>query len=155
PQIELVYSEAAPQEIQHRLAKLLQFTVKNPKPLTRTLVEPVPALRNSKSGRLDAERIADAFGIALSDVARAVNKSYSTVHKTPDSSALQNALYPFERIAGAIKTLTGGALEPGLKIWLNAPNKAFPKDMPVELIKEGHASMLADMLEDVLLGQPG
>ncbi len=95
PRLELVYSEAAPQEIQHRLAKLLQFTVKNQKPLTRSFVEPVPALRNSKSGRLDAERIAESFGIALSDVARAVNKSYSTVHKTPDSLALQNALYPF------------------------------------------------------------
>ncbi|MBY0548047.1 MAG: hypothetical protein K2W95_12200 [Candidatus Obscuribacterales bacterium] len=155
PRLELVYSEASPQEIHHRLAKLLQFKPKQSQPQTRSFVEPVNILRNNKTGRLDAEKIAVTFGIALSDIARAVNKSYSTVHKTPDSAALQNALYPFERIAAAIKTITGGELEPGLKIWLNAPNKAFPKDLPVELIKQGHASMLADMLEDVLLGQPG
>lgn len=155
PRLELVYSEASPQEINHRLAKLLQFKPKQSQAQTRSFVEPVHILRNSKSGRLDAERIAEIFGIALSDIARAVNKSYSTVHKTPDSPALQNALYSFERIAAAVKTITGGELEPGLKIWLNAPNKAFPKDLPVDLIKQGHANMLADMLEDVLLGQPG
>lgn len=155
PRLELVYNEAPPQEIQHRLAKLLQHNTKPLKLPTRTLVQPIPVLRNSRSGRLDAERIAENFGIALSDVARAVNKSYSTVHKTPDSLSLQNALYPFERIAAAIETITGGKLELGLKIWLNAPNNAFPNDLPVELIKQGHANTLADRLEDVLLGQPG
>lgn len=155
PLLELVYSEAPPQELHHRLAKLLQLKTKETWQLPRVPVEPIAALRNERSGRLDAERIALYFGITLSDVARAAAKPYSTVHKTPDSSAMQTVLYPFERIASAIKVLTNGKLEAGLKIWLNAPNKAFPKDLPVDLIKRGHVSMLADMLEDVLLGQPG
>jgi hypothetical protein len=117
------------------------------------VVDPIPLLRG-KSGRLDAEKISLCFGVTLSDLARAVNKPYSTIHKTPDSAALQTSSYPFERIASAIKTITGGKLEQGLKIWLNAPNKAFPASLPVELIKKPHASMLADMLEDVLLGHP-
>ncbi|MBP9093443.1 hypothetical protein KBI23_20655 [bacterium] len=154
PQLEVVNIEAPPQEIRHRISKLLQFKPRHSLPKTRTVVDPLPVLR-SKSGRLDAERISLYFGITLSDLARGLNKSYSTIHKTPDAPALQASLYPFERIASAIKIITGGKLEQGLKIWLNAPNKAFPASLPVELIKQGHASMLADMLEDVLLGHPG
>ena len=154
PQLELVYTEAPPQELLHRISKLLRFKPRFATPKTRVVVDPIPLLRG-KSGRLDAEKISLCFGVTLSDLARAVNKPYSTIHKTPDSAALQTSLYPFERIASAIKTITGGKIEQGLKIWLNAPNKAFPASLPVELIKKGHASMLADMLEDVLLGHPG
>jgi hypothetical protein len=153
PQLELVYSEAPPQELSHRISKLLRFKPRYTTPKMRVAVDPIPSLRG-KSGRLDAEKISLCFGITLSDLARAVNKPYSTIHKTPDSAALQASLYPFERIASAIKTITGGKLEQGLKIWLNAPNKALPDSLPVELIKKGHASVLANMLEDVLLGHP-
>ncbi|MFA7339701.1 MAG: hypothetical protein WC028_23165 [Candidatus Obscuribacterales bacterium] len=155
PRLELVYSAAPPQELEHRIAKLLNLEEQHFLPENRIAVEPIPMLRSTSSGRLDAERIAECFGLTLKDIARAANRPYTTVHKTPDSLALQPALYPFERIASAIKTITGGALQKGLKIWLNSPNKAFPKALPVELIKQGHASLLADLLEDHLLGQPG
>jgi hypothetical protein len=154
PQLELVYSEAPPQEVSHRISKLLRFKPNYASQKMRVAVDPIQSLRG-KNGRLDAEKISLCFGIPLSDLARAVKKPYSTVHKTPDSAALQASLYPFERIAAAIKTITGGKLEQGLKIWLNAPNKALPDSLPVELIKKGRASMLANMLEDVLLGHPG
>jgi DNA-binding response OmpR family regulator len=153
PQLELVSSDAPPQEIRHRISKLLQFKSNNQPPKARVPVDPIPSLR-SENGRLDAKKIARSFGITVSDLARAVDRSYSTVNKTPDSAALQSSLYSFERIASAIRIITGGKVEQGLKIWLNAPNKALPDSLPVDLIKEGHAGMLADMLEDVLLAHP-
>ena len=47
-----------------------------------------------------------------------------------------------------------GSVQPALKMWLNTPNNAFPNELPVDIIKQGHASMLADMLENALLGHP-
>jgi hypothetical protein len=103
---------------------------------------------------LDAERIAQTFGLSLKDIAKAIGKPYTTIHKTADSVAVQELLLPFERVASAINKITEGKLEPALKIWLNAPNKALPNHLPIDLIKEGRINVLADLLEDVLLGHP-
>jgi len=161
PALELVFTAAPASELLYRIAALLQKFAdlkeeeeEEEEERPRVYIEPVPSLRSPKSGRLDAQLIADAFGIKLVDIAKAVGKPYTTVHKTPDSEALQLELLPFERIASAVNSITGGKLEQGLKIWLNAPNKAFPDHLPVNLIKEGRAGMLADLLEDVLLGHP-
>jgi hypothetical protein len=120
---------------------------------TRVQVLTLPELRNEKTGRLDASLIAKTFGLSLADVARSIKRTRASVHKTPDAASLQENLYAFERIASAIKHMTG-SLQPGVKLWLNAPNKAFPKELPVDIIKQGHVSLLANMLEDALLGHP-
>ena len=47
-----------------------------------------------------------------------------------------------------------GSLQPGLKIWLNAPNEAFTNELPVNIIKQEHIALLADGLEDALFRTP-
>lgn len=155
PRTELVSSPAQAFELQHRIAKLLTQVERASKavPTGQSLTNAVPELRNPRSGKLDASLIADAFGIGLADVARAIGKKLQTIHQTPDSDGLQKLLYPYERIASAIK-YTAGSLQPALKIWLNAPNQTMPNTLPVELIKKGNAEQLADLWDDTLLGHP-
>jgi hypothetical protein len=151
----LVSSPARAFELQHRIVKLLSRVERADKavPAGQSLTHAVPELRNPRSGKLDANLIADAFGISLADVARAIDKKPQTIHQTPDSDGLQRLLHPYERIASAVKHTTG-SLQPALKIWLNAPNPTMPNTMPVELIKKGHAEQLADLWDDTLLGHP-
>ena len=151
----LVSSLASPLEIQHRIAKLINQvrTAAQAIPTGASLTRTVRELRNERSGKLDARLIADAFGMSLADVARGVNKKLQTVQKTPDSDSLQKLLYPYERIASAIKYTTG-SLQPSLKIWLNAYTPTTPNSMPIELIKAGNAEAMADVWDDVLMGHP-
>lgn len=109
-------------------------------------------LRNEGSGRLDAKKIANAFGMTLADVSRSIGKSLQAVHRTSDSKTLQQDLFSYERIASAISRISNSGN--ALRVWLNSPNEAFPGKLPVELIAKGRANMLADLLEDVLLGHP-
>jgi len=155
PRTELVSSPAQAFELQHRIAKLLSQVQHASKaiPTGQSLTNAVAELRNPRSGKLDATLVADAFGISLADVARAIGKKLQTIHQTPDSDGLQKPLYPYERIASAIK-YTAGSLQPALKIWLNAHNPTMPNTFPVELVKNGHAEQLADLWDDTLLGHP-
>jgi len=152
--IDVLCNPVSAQELQYRIAKLLTGGQKrNIVPYqTRTKVSTVSDLRNDESGRLDAKQIATVFGMTLADIARGINKSLQMVHRNPDAKSLQKALFPFERIASALLRITG--TEKGLKVWLNAPNEAFPGKLPIELIIAGQVELLADMLEDVLVGHP-
>ncbi len=150
---ELVSSPAHAPELQHRIARLLGKAKRAPVPAGLSLTTTVQELRSLKSGKLDACLVADAFGLTLADVARSINKKLQAVHQTPDSNSLQKLLYPYERIASAVK-YTMGSLQPALKIWLNAPNQTMPNNMPVDLIKNGHIEQLADLWDDTLLGHP-
>lgn len=71
----------------------------------------------------------------------ALEKCLQAIHRTPDSKSLQKDLFSCERIASALSRIS------------NIDN-AFPENLPVDLITNGHAKVLAELLEDVLLGHP-
>jgi two-component SAPR family response regulator len=151
---EVLCNPVSIQELEYRIAKLLgNISKPKEKPYeTRVKVQSIPELRNQDSGRLDAKKIANAFGMSLADVSRSIGKSLQTVHRTSDSKSLQKDLFSYERIASALSRISNA--DNALKLWLNSPNNAFPENLPVDLIITGHAEMLADLLEDVLLGHP-
>lgn len=151
---EVLCDPVSTQELEYRIAKLLGSSSKAMKvPYeTRVKVRTLSELRSEESGRLDAKKIAKVFGMSLADVSRSIGKSLQSVHKTPDSMSLQKELFSYERIASAISRISNA--NNALKIWLNSPNDAFPENLPVELIVRGRAGLLADLLEDVLLGHP-
>jgi CheY-like chemotaxis protein len=67
----------------------------------------LPALHHPASGRADAWRIAEFFGLSLAALARLLHRSPQAVHKTPDAPALQNRLSVLVRVATALTTLFG------------------------------------------------
>lgn len=112
-----------------------------------------PELHNPDSGRIDAKRVADFFGMSLAKMAKAVGRSPQSVHKTPDSVRLQRGLGVFLRIAAGLTALFG--LEGDGRIWLNTPNPDLDNTRPLELIEKGRGEIIAELLEDALLGHPG
>lgn len=112
----------------------------------------VPELHDPASGRIDAARVARFFGLSLSALAKALDRSPQTLHKTPDAPRLQAALAPLARIATSLVTLFGTADR--ARVWMNAPHPDLDRVAPVDLVKANKAGVVADLLEDALLGHP-
>jgi hypothetical protein len=112
----------------------------------------VSALHDPTSGRVDAARVAAFFGVSLAEMARILGRSPQSVHKTPDAPALQNALGVLIRIATALTTLF--TTPENARVWLNAPHPDLDRTRPIELVKQRKADVVAELLEDALLGHP-
>lgn len=112
-----------------------------------------PALHNPKTARIDAKLIAGFFQLPLAKIAKSLNSSPKTVHKTPDAVSLQEGLSVLLRIACALMDMFG--LENDARVWLNTPCSGLDNTPPMEFIKQGQSEVIADLLEDLLLGHPG
>lgn len=110
------------------------------------------ALHHPASARVDARRVAEFFGLSLAEFGRLLGRSPQAVHKTPDAPALQDRLSVFARIATALTTLFGSPQK--ARVWLNAPNPDLDKARPIELLRKRKADVVADLLEDALMGHP-
>jgi hypothetical protein len=113
----------------------------------------IPELHSERSGRLDAERIACYFAVPLTAVALAIGKKVAAVHKTPDADSLQPGLKVWYRIAAGLSALTASPVH--ARIWLNAPNRDLGDETPISFMKRGEANIIAELVEDILVGQPG
>jgi DNA-binding response OmpR family regulator len=157
PLVDFVRSPVNAFELRVRVNKLHSLWANQaaPKqPATRLKLLSAPELRNKKSGRLDASQIALFFGLSLNEFARILGRPATSVHKTPDADSLQESLYPYERVVSAAKHILGdGNATRTFKIWLNTKAQPFG-DTPIAVIKEGKIAMLADWLEDAVLGLP-
>ena len=148
--IELMPAPITPGKLQYHLARLFEGRQPVPKPLR---VSPIEELRNSRSGRLDANEISKVFDLPMSAIAKCLGRVRQTIEKTPDSINSQPGLFQFERIAGGLFKMTGSIK--GLKMWLNTPNPVFENHTPLDVIKLGQVEMLADWVDDARLGNPG
>lgn len=113
----------------------------------------VPAIHDPDSGRLDAKKISALFGMTLADIARLLGRDLSAVHKTPAAPSLQPRLALFERVGAPLLYLAGSP--ENLRVWLNAPNPDLEGEAPLALLKNGEGEVVAELLEDTLVGQPG
>jgi len=103
------------------------------------------------SGRLDAKKVADAFGLSLTELARQMKLTKQRVSKTPDSEALQTLLRPYERIARLRTVLS----DKDFKIWLHTPNEHLEnEEAPIDYLKDGASKPLASFAENMLTGSP-
>jgi hypothetical protein len=129
--------------------KLLATRIaKDPLGDVRSVIKAGRTLRVA-SGRLDAGKVAEVFGISLAELARQIGESKQRICKTPDSEALQSLLRPYERIA-RLRTVLPDA---DFKAWLNTPNEHLEdKDAPIAYLKAGAQEPLADFAENMLTG---
>lgn len=112
-----------------------------------------PELHNPHSGRLDARRIAAFFGLAPARFAKILGRSPQAMHKTPDAESLQRPLAVFARIATSLISAFAGREQ--ARMWLHSPNPDLDEARPIELVELQKAEVVADLLEDALLGHPG
>lgn len=158
PGVDILPRWADRAEFEYRLRRLMEMS---PAP---ALTPPSPAssksvflseLHDSRSGRIDAHRLADWFGLPLKALARALGRGYTTIHRTPASRAVQDELRVYLRIASALHRLVGSDV--AARVWLNAPNPDLGSEMPRTLMERSlsDAEVVAELLEDSLLGMPG
>ncbi len=152
PMTNLMHTPVSPGKLQYHLARLLECRLIHQVPPPAIQIKPVPELRNDESGRLDANKIAEVFGLTMADMAVSIGRPRTTIIKTPDCTKLQVKLRDFERIAGGLLTITGSIK--GLKMWLNSPAPNLDNHMPIEAIRLGKIELLAGWVDDARLGSP-
>ena len=108
-------------------------------------------LHDPRTGRLDAQRIAQALRIPVSRLAKTLGVSDSALQKNPTSGSIQG---PLGRIVYAITTLERvlGNEEQVLK-WLNAPHPDFGGRTPLSVIEGSRVDAVIGLLEGALAGQ--
>jgi len=132
-------------------ARMLELGTPLQDPLShaRRIVTATADLR-SKSGRLSAERVAEAFGLSVAKLADIMGEARQTVSKSPDAEARQTALYPFERVARLRAVLSADEF----RKWLRMPNDELDGTAPIEWLRQGRVGEVADLVEDMLTGAP-
>lgn len=114
---------------------------------------PLPELRNERSGRIDAQTVADYLGVPLRKLAGAVNVGYAGIHKTPDSPRAQEKLRPVVRVLELANRAFGNAEQ--VRKWLNRPLYELEDDSPLAVILAGEAGAVETLLVNALTGIPG
>ena len=112
----------------------------------------LPELHDPSSGRLDARRIAEYLGVALSALAKVSGMTVAGLHKTPASSSLQEILSPIARSLTILSQLLGS--KDSVRTWMNSPHPDLGGRTPISVMLEGKARAVSDMLEAALAGQP-
>lgn len=134
-------------------AKVLKGRAEDPRrdPLGQiTSVVRATADLRTESGRLSAERVAEAFGLSVAEVSKILGASRQAVSKTPDARALQERLQSLERVA-RLRTVLPAE---DFRKWLNIPRQDLGGRPPIDLVRTRKASVVADLVEDVLTGAP-
>jgi hypothetical protein len=108
-------------------------------------------LRNPRSGRLDAKRIAGRLGGSVSRLASVAGVSQQALSARPDSARAQEGLLALARVVAALDE----ALPPRrVKMWLRAPHARLGGASPLAMLLDGRAETLARMVEGALEGIP-
>jgi len=121
-------------------------------------LEAAQPIRDPRSQRLDAKKIAKYFDLSLRELARILGKNHGTIDKTPNSKNLQSDLRVFEEILrGRLLVNHDDIL---FRRWLNTGSDAFPKQngsrpSPMDIIRMGHPEVVAGMVDRELTGEPG
>jgi hypothetical protein len=126
-----------------------QASPRDPLGVVKSVLAATADLR-APSGRLSAQKISDALGLSGAELARLIGRKRQTVAKTDDAKSLQAALRPFERLARLRSVLS----EPDFRSWLNMSNEQLDKLSPLDVIRQGKAGAVADLAENMLLGNP-
>ncbi len=114
---------------------------------------PTERLR-AESGRLDAARIADALSVPLKALAEALEAQYTTVHKTPDSVALQPKLVPFANVLAMLDEIYEGD-ERRTRAWLQTERRELGGNTPLAaLLRPGGAAGVEQFVAGAWLGEP-
>jgi len=123
---------------------------KSPLDSIPSIVQSTEDLREN-NGRLSVKKIAGLYGLNVSLFARWLGCSRQALSKTPDAQSLQNALAYFERIARLRTVLSD---DDTFRKWLRMPNPALGKTPPVDMLKRRKWQQLADMVDDIITGNP-
>jgi hypothetical protein len=137
-------------EVRIALARIAEIA-KRAATLRRPALQLPSADLRGGSGRLDANCVADVFGLTKARLSAMLGRSKQAISKTPDAESLQPALRDFERIA-ALRDEIGSDAD--LRKWLQTPHRLLGGNSPLERMDAGQLKEIADFVDDMLSGSP-
>ncbi len=111
----------------------------------------VPEFHDPK-GRIDAERVAKTFGLAMSALAKPAGVTPSALSRRPTAGAAQRGLRELEFVWAVLRRELGS--EDLARAWLYAAHPLLDGDAPIALLTKGSTTALADFVRRALAGQP-
>ncbi|NUQ66018.1 MAG: hypothetical protein HUU20_26455 [Pirellulales bacterium] len=111
-------------------------------------------LRDDATGRLDAEKVKDLFGIKMSAIADAAEISRQALDQNPCSEKAQPVLKLFERIA-RLRANPQFRDSADLRKWFRRPLSLFSNRSAEELFKAGKLDVVASKVDEMLTGDFG
>lgn len=119
-------------------------------PLAEGFVE---GFHDDETGRLDAGRVADAYGVSLSALARGLKITQSALSKRPTAAAAQVGLRELEFVWATLLDVLG--TDERVRAWLNAKSRHLGDRAPIDLLVRGSAEALGNYVRSVITGEPG
>lgn len=105
------------------------------------------------TGRIDPVRIADYIGVSGTDITAIINRASRGHHPNPESPFHQEPLRTLITILEGLSALTGNSQRDAVT-WLNTSHPELDDHSPLDLLKEGNIDVVADLVEDILDGEP-
>lgn len=114
-------------------------------------------LSDEKTGRLDGQKIASLLGLNTPEMGSLCGVSRQSFHANPTSKGIQPKLEVLAEVARGV--LWCGNDEARFRAWLTRPNPDFPEYegrqlSPLDLIRMGHAGVIASKVQNLLTGHP-
>jgi AraC-like DNA-binding protein len=113
----------------------------------------VDDFHDHQTGRLNAARVAQAYGVSLSALARALKVTQSALSKRPTASAAQLGLRELEFAWAAL--IDAVESPERVRAWLHARRPDLSGKPPIILLLEGSAEAFANYVRSVIAGEPG
>lgn len=147
---------AGVQDLDIALARFEAFRLAEPLPTRPAgIILNRPAIPNAdlrtERGNLSASRIAEVFGVSLTELGAWIGKKKTTLSRTPDAPALQSLLAPLEGIA-RMRGLV--ADDDAFRKWLRTDHRLLEGKSPLHWVQQGRLQEIADFVDDALTGQP-
>lgn len=113
----------------------------------------VSEFHDRRTGRLDATRVARAYGVSLSALARALSVTQSALSKRSTAAAAQAGLRELEFAWAA---LIDAVKSPDrVRAWLHSPRPDLNSRPPITLLLKGSAEAFANYVRSMVAGEPG
>lgn len=152
--VDYVVKPFASYELEHRVRQLLPTAIgSKPHGSEKQKALPAADLHDPATGKLDARRIADYLAVSLKDLSAALQRKYTTVHKSPTSQSLQTKLEPFARVIGTLERVLESQEQ--VRIWLNQSQPDLGNRTPLAVMLEGLPGAVETIIDSALDGTPG
>lgn len=112
----------------------------------------LPELHDKKTGRIDAQKVADFMAVPLKPLAEGLGLNYKAVHRNPSASSFQEALQPVKRSLEILHEFFGK--KETIRIWLNTPHPDLDGATSLDTILEGKAFAVSRILGNAWNGVP-
>ena len=112
----------------------------------------LPELHDEKTGRIDAQKVAEFMGVPLKPLAEGLGLNYKAVHRNPSAGSFQEALQPVKRSLEILHEFFGP--KETIRIWLNTPHPDLDGATSLDTILEGKAFAVSRILGSAWNGVP-